>query len=108
MHLVLCNAPPDSADGIARSLVEERLAACVNLSPVRSVYRWQGAIESDAETTLFIKVSSARLPALRARLLALHPYELPEVLVFDVNDGASHQGYVAWVEGECAPQSGTV
>ena len=104
MHLVLCNVPPDKADAIADQLVAEHLAACVNLSFVRSVYRWQGEVQHDAEVTLWIKVSSARVDNLRARLVELHPYELPEVLVFDADKEHSLAAYVQWVNQECAPE----
>ena len=103
MFLVLCNAPPNEADRIAEQLVGERLAACVNLSPVRSVYRWQGEIQHDVEVTLWIKVSATGVDALRERLVALHPYELPEVLAFGIDEQHSLAAYVAWVEQECAP-----
>lgn len=103
MKLVLSNAPPDRADEIARRLVEERLAACVNLTPIRSVYRWKGAIAEEAEVTLLIKVSVERVDALVARLRVLHPYELPEILVLDVDAERSLSEYVAWVRSECAP-----
>ena len=100
MKIVLSNVPPDKADGIATALVEERLAACVNLLPVRSVYRWQGAVQHDAEVTLLIKVAADRVQALRERIRALHPYELPEVLVVDVDLERSLPEYVEWVRAE--------
>jgi len=102
VHIVLCNAPPDRAEEIARTLVEERLAACINLLPVRSVYRWKGELQQDAEVTLLIKVSAERVAALGQRLRALHPYELPEIVVLDVNTERSLAEYVAWVRGECS------
>jgi len=103
VNIVLSNAPPERADEIARALVEEHLAACINLLPVRSVYRWKGELQQDAEVTLLIKVSAERLPALRERLRALHPYELPEILVLDVDSDRSLAEYVAWVKSECSP-----
>lgn len=99
MRVVLCNCPVDAGPGIARQLVEERLAACVNLIPVRSVYVWEGAVQDDAEITLVIKVSEEKLPALRARILELHPYQLPEIVALTVDTGSSHPAYVAWVRG---------
>jgi periplasmic divalent cation tolerance protein len=67
---------------LARELVEQRLAACVNVIPqIQSVYRWQGRIESDAEQLLLIKTVDERLDALEAALLARHPYEVPEFVV---------------------------
>ena len=81
---------------LARTLVDERLAACVNVLPVMvSIYRWKGAVEQDQEHQVVIKTASERLPALETRLRQLHPYELPEFLVLDVAGGAA---YLAWVE----------
>jgi periplasmic divalent cation tolerance protein len=80
---------------IARTLVEERLAACVNvLPPMQSFYRWEGAVQRDDERQLVIKTSPARLPALEARLRALHPYELPETLVLTASGSRE---YLAWI-----------
>jgi periplasmic divalent cation tolerance protein len=80
---------------LAKALVEERLAACVNvLPPMTSVYRWKNAVEQEREQQLVIKTDAATVPALRARLLELHPYELPEFLVLDA--GGS-DAYLAWV-----------
>src|SRR5262245_35605965 len=71
---------PRDAERIARALVEERLAACVNVVPgVVSVYRWKGVVERENELLLVIKTLADRVDALKARLLELHPYELPEV-----------------------------
>ncbi len=87
---------------IARQLVEEQLAACVNLVPgVRSIYRWDGAVSDDAEVLALIKTTSPRFDALRARLLALHPYEVPEVLALPVTSGAA--AYLAWVAASTRP-----
>jgi periplasmic divalent cation tolerance protein len=84
------------ADALARLLVEERLAACVAIgAPMRSVYRWKGAIERSTERQLTIKTTTARLPALEKRLAELHPYELPELLVIDVAQGS--EAYLAWM-----------
>ena len=86
------------ADGavLARTLVDERLAACVNvLPPMTSVYRWQGSVEHESERQIIIKTTRARVDALAARLRTLHPYEVPEFLVIGVNDGAD--AYLAWL-----------
>jgi len=86
------------AAALARTLVEERLAACVNILPVMtSVYRWQGRIEQEPEQQLLIKTASNRVAALEQRLRELHPYEVPEVLVIDVSGGGA--AYLAWVHG---------
>lgn len=93
-RLLLTTAPPDVAQDLARTLVEERLAACVSLFPgVRSIYRWKGEVLDDPETQLLVKTSAARLPALAARLQALHPYEVPELLVV-----APEGGSAAWLD----------
>lgn len=95
--IVYCCVPDqDVADRIARTLVEESLAACVSRLPgVVSTYRWEGETRIDAELLLLIKTTRARFEALRARIVALHPYELPEVIAVDVALG--HEPYLAWV-----------
>jgi periplasmic divalent cation tolerance protein len=99
MRIILTNCPPDKAEGIAGTLVQERLAACVNAVPgVRSTYRWKGQVERAEETTLVIKTSPAALERCVARLCALHPYELPEVVVLHPAIGASFADpYASWV-----------
>ena len=80
---------------LAKTLVDERLAACVNVLPaMTSVYRWKESIEQDKEHQVVIKTSSDRLPALETRLRQIHPYELPEFLILDADGGAA---YLAWV-----------
>lgn len=98
--LVLCHAPDAAcAEQIARACVEHRLAACVNiLSPCQSIYRWQGKIEQAQEIPLLIKTTAAAYPALEARLQALHPYELPEILAFTPSTGLP--AYLNWVSTE--------
>lgn len=98
MRVVLCNCAPDEASSLARALVEEGLCACVNVLPaVRSVYRWEGAIHDEPECTLIIKVAKGGVQALRERLVALHSYDVPEVVVLAVDAEASHGPYVDWV-----------
>jgi periplasmic divalent cation tolerance protein len=92
--LTTLEAEADAA-GLARTLVEERLAACVNVLPaMTSVYRWKGDIEQDREQQLVIKTSAKTIAALRARLQALHPYELPEFIVLLAS--ASDE-YLSWI-----------
>jgi periplasmic divalent cation tolerance protein len=95
--VILTTAPTvDKAAEIARTLVAEKLAACVNLvSGVRSIYAWKGEICDEGEVLCVVKTRSDRVDALRERLCALHPYEVPEVLVLDVVDG--HLPYLSWV-----------
>ena len=99
--LTAVGAPPD-AERIARALVEERLAACVNVVPgVVSVYRWKGVVERENELLLVIKTVAERVDALRSRLLELHPYELAEVVVTPVVGG--HGAYLEWVAQQVTP-----
>jgi periplasmic divalent cation tolerance protein len=95
-----CTCPDlASAERVAETLVSERLAACVNLLPnVRSVYRWQGAVERADEVLLLIKTTRERLDALAARVPALHPYELPELLAVEAVGGLPD--YLDWVVAE--------
>jgi periplasmic divalent cation tolerance protein len=90
---------PDKAAEVARTLVEERLAACANLAPgVRSIYRWKGGMQDDTETLAILKTTSERVDALIARLQALHPYDVPEALALAVTAGSAP--YLSWVVGE--------
>ena len=99
MTVLLClTTCPDAgcAERIAAALVEEHLAACVTIVPgLRSVYRWQGAIERADEQLLLIKTTADEYPALQARLQTLHPYELPELLAVEAVDGLP--AYLQWV-----------
>jgi len=92
-------AADDGAEVFARQLVEERLAACVNLHPpMVSFYRWEGQLTRDAERQIVIKTTRDRVPALEARLKALHTYDLPEFLVLPVEQGS--EAYLVWVSGQ--------
>jgi periplasmic divalent cation tolerance protein len=103
--LVLTNLPDQTAaQSLAARLVEARLAACVNiLAPCRSVYRWQGKVETADEVPLLIKTSAARLAELTAAIRASHPYELPEVVALDIAAGLPE--YLAWLAAETAPST---
>jgi periplasmic divalent cation tolerance protein len=93
---------PREAQQIARTLVDERLAACVNVVPgVMSVYRWKGAVEQETELLLVIKTVGEKIEALKARLLELHPYELPEMVVIPI--GGGHAPYLAWIQEQVRP-----
>ena len=86
----------DEAERIAGHLVEEQLAACVNIvGPIRSIYRWQGAVQRDEEHLLIIKARAASFPMLEARVRELHSYETPEVIALPVSAGS--QKYLAWL-----------
>lgn len=95
--LCLCTCPDtDSAQKLAEALVGERLAACVNRLPgVLSTYCWQGQVNTDGEELLLIKTTAARFEALKARLLELHPYELPELIALPIERG--HAAYLDWL-----------
>ncbi|MGQ9658764.1 MAG: divalent-cation tolerance protein CutA [Thermochromatium sp.] len=99
-RVILCTCPDlDTAQRLAKSLVEERLAACVNLVPgLTSVYRWEGGIQQDSEVLLLIKTVEARVEPLAERLRQLHPYEVPEIIALPIVSGASD--YLNWVS-EC-------
>ncbi|WP_374249090.1 divalent-cation tolerance protein CutA [Thermomonas sp.] len=101
--LCLCTCPDmATAERIAGTLVEEQLAACVNLLPgVTSLYRWQGRLQRDAEVLLLIKTTRDRYPALQARLPQLHPYELPELLAVEAADGLP--AYLHWLAAATRP-----
>jgi periplasmic divalent cation tolerance protein len=90
-------ANPEEAARLAGALVEERLAACATLIPaVQSIYRWQGKVESAAETLLVLKTGEEQLAALEARLHELHRYETPEFLVLAVD--AASKPYLEWLQ----------
>src|SRR5262245_64574222 len=99
--VLILTTVPDAEMGrrIARALVEERLAACVNVhGPMTSVYRWRGAVEEESELQLAIKTTSVRIDAVRRRVAELHSYELPEFLVLSVAGGSDR--YLDWLRSE--------
>jgi periplasmic divalent cation tolerance protein len=100
VRVVLITAPDaDTGASLARTLVEERLAACVNLVPgIRSIYRWKGVIEEGDEVLMVVKTQAARCEALAARVNELHPYDVPEVLELPIGGGS--QAYLDWVRAE--------
>jgi periplasmic divalent cation tolerance protein len=100
--VVLVTAPTaDSAAQIARALVEEGLAACGNVVPaIRSIYRWAGEVQDEAEALLVLKTERRLVPALKERLPALHPYQVPELLVIAVEDGLA--AYLEWIGASLA------
>jgi periplasmic divalent cation tolerance protein len=90
------------AAGLASALVHERLAACVQvIGPLRSTYRWRGAVETSTEWMCIVKTAEARLPALCARIRNLHAYEQPEILATVI--AAGDAGYLEWVKRETSP-----
>jgi periplasmic divalent cation tolerance protein len=106
LQVVFVTAPEEVAPGLAEALVRRGVAACVNVLPaVRSVYRWEGAVETATEALLVAKVPRAGFEALRAAVLELHPYQLPEVIALPVE--AAHPAYARWVVDSCAPAAET-
>ena len=96
--LLVMSMFPDAEDArrIARTLVEEQLAACANLVPgAESIYWWKGVIESSAEVLAFFKTTEAQYKRLEARLKELHPYETPEIVAIQLADGLP--AYLQWV-----------
>ncbi|MBX6420816.1 MAG: divalent-cation tolerance protein CutA [Sinobacteraceae bacterium] len=94
--LVLVTCPPEAAEGLARALVEQRLAACVNrIDGLRSVYRWRDAVESAEESLLLAKTTRARYAQLEAAVRARHPYELPEIVAVSLSCGLP--AYLQWL-----------
>jgi len=103
--LVFCTCPDEAAAAdLARSLVTERLAACVNrLTGLRSTYRWEGAVQDDAEVLLLIKTTGERLANLSARIEALHPYDVPEIVAVEIATGSER--YLAWLGQSVSEQA---
>lgn len=103
--IVHCSCPNGQvADTLARALVNERLAACVQaVANVRSTYRWEGQLEQADEVLLLMKTTADRLDALTARIHALHPYEVPEVLAFEAVGGSA--AYIQWLDAGTRPDA---
>lgn len=96
-------ADADEAERIGRQMVEEQLAACVNiLGPCRSIYRWQGAIETAEEVAAIFKTTTAGADSLIGRIAALHSYEVPAIAVWPIEELL--ESYAAWVEDNVAPR----
>ena len=96
--IILSTASGENAEAIARTLVTERLAACVNMTPVRSMYHWKGEFCDDQEVLLVIKTLESEKGNVMARIRNLHGYELPEMLVLPVQGG--YPPYLEWLAGE--------
>ena len=94
----------DEASRIAEALVAERLAACVQLSPIESWYRWEGKIEHAPETRLHIKTTADRADQVRDRIRALHSYEVPEIVILPLGGGSAE--YLEWIAEGVRSESG--
>lgn len=88
----------DVARRIAQHVVNAKLAACANLLPIHSIYRWEGALQEEAEVALFLKTRRELLPRLEEAVRTLHPHEVPCIVAFDLVGG--HAPYFAWVDRE--------
>ena len=97
-QIVFCTCPDEeSAELVANHLVDERLAACVNLVPnMRSIYRWHDEVKSDSEVLMIIKTTAGAYPDLEQAIIDRHPYELPEVISVPITDGQTD--YLAWIQ----------
>lgn len=105
--VLLYTTSPDieTAQRIARALVESRLAACANILPgMQAIYRWRGAIETDSEVVAIFKTTAALAPAARNLILQQHPYETPCVVCLPIDEAGSSPAYLAWIEAETGPQ----
>ena len=98
LQIALCTVPDEKTAGqIADALVSEKLAACINIVPsIMSVYHWNDVIEHDKELLLLIKTSVSVWPLLEARILELHPYELPEIIAVPIHTGQTD--YIKWIK----------
>lgn len=102
MRIVLSTIPAEAARSLASTLIEERLAACVNVLPgVTSIYRWKGHVTTGEEALLVMKTAADRVAELSARVAELHPYDVPEIAVLEVC-GVNAQ-YAHWVNVETRP-----
>jgi periplasmic divalent cation tolerance protein len=99
VHVTMPNV--DDARSLAQTLVDEELAACVTMVPgARSIYRFEGKLRDEEEVLCFVKTHPALFERLRDRILALHPYDIPEILAFKVHDGS--RAYIDWLHGSVA------
>jgi periplasmic divalent cation tolerance protein len=91
----------ETAEAAGREAVEQGLCACVNVfAPITSIYRWKGTVEQATETPMTLKTTTVRADALRALILARHPYELPCILALPVQAAASHPAFLDWIRDE--------
>lgn len=93
--IVLCTAPPGGSEKIAKALVEERLAACVNVAQVRSYFYWEGKSCDETEELMIIKTAMKQVERIKARIRELHSYELPEIIVVPIAGG--DERYLQWI-----------
>lgn len=100
--LVQVTCPDGNAERIAKTLVEARIAACVNIiSGARSIYRWDDKVHTDSESLLLIKTTRLAYPDVVQMVVDLHPYEVPELVAFDITDGL--ETYLSWLQEAVSP-----
>jgi periplasmic divalent cation tolerance protein len=96
--VILCTAPPDQSEDIASVLIEEKLAACVNITGVKSYFRWKGESSIEKEDLLIIKTIKWKIKEIIPRITELHSYEVPEIIVLPIIEG--YDEYLKWIEEE--------
>jgi len=96
--VIYCTVPPAEAETIANAIVAEKLAACANIVPVRSIYSWKGDICDESEHLLIIKTRSSLIDRLTERIRELHSYEVPEIIALPIVAG--HAPYMEWIQQE--------
>ncbi len=102
IYFCVSTVPEDEAANLARKLIDERLAACVNIIPgVRSIYRYEGKVHDEGESIILIKTAPRTAGGFEARFRELHPYDCPELLMFSVEEGLKE--YFTWVESVTGP-----
>ena len=96
--VITTTSSDEEAERIARAVIEAKLAACVQIQAITSLYRWKGDVARDPEKLLFCKTTEERYAALRDKILALHSYETPEIVRVPIDAGLDR--YLAWIEAE--------
>ncbi|MBN2344662.1 MAG: divalent-cation tolerance protein CutA [Deltaproteobacteria bacterium] len=105
MKLLISTAPTTEAPALARSLVDDRLVACVNIVPkMQSIYRWKGSVCDEAESMLFIKTTDHMASRVMDSLRERHSYEVPEIICLNIDDHASNPEYLSWVH-DCVTEN---
>ena len=98
MRMVIMTIPVKQAATLGRTVVEERLAACANIIPsIHSIYTWKGAVEEAGEAMVFFKTTAEIEPQLTARIRQLHPYEVPEIISFEIKKNEGNPDYLDWI-----------
>jgi periplasmic divalent cation tolerance protein len=99
MRLVIVTAPMDVAGELGHAVIAEKLAACVNIIPkVRSIYRWEGKIEDEPEAMMLFKTTREGQHNLTRRLKTLHPYDVPEIIAFEIKSDEGNLDYLNWIQ----------